>query len=171
MDFNSLYTGSVYLHNLLRWVIVILLVVSLLIHLVKFTQNKYYTAGDLKRNTYLMSASHLMLLLGMFQWIAGPWGLKNIQDLGMGVVMKDPVYRFWAVEHFTAMLIAIIVITIGRGQGKKAISDPNKHQRTTIYFGLAFLIAAWGVPWKTRPLIPGGKPVTEQTNTREASLR
>ena len=37
---------------------------------------------------------------------------------GMGAVMKDSLPRFWVVEHISAMVIAIVLITIARGKAK-----------------------------------------------------
>ena len=36
--------------------------------------------------------------------------------------------RFFAIEHITMMLIAVILIHIGKAQGRKAISDKAKAQ-------------------------------------------
>ncbi len=161
MDMTPWYTGSVHLHNGLRWLLLVLLVYGIFRHVMAWQQKKYYDIHDLKRNTWLMSTAHFMLVLGMFQWVVGPWGLKNIQNLGgMGAAMKDSVARFWAVEHLTGMFIAIILITIGRGFGKKGISDQMKHKKTFTFFIIALLVIIAVMPWPFRagigrPWFPG----------------
>jgi hypothetical protein len=107
-----------------------------------------------------MISAHIMLLLGLYQWIAGPWGLRNIQAIGFGEVMKNGIHRFWAVEHFAGMLIAIILITVGKGVGKKNIPDASKHKRAFWFFLIALFIIMLTVPWPFReglgrPLLPG----------------
>ena len=123
------------------------------------TGNKPFTAGDKKTGLFLMIAAHMMLLIGLYQWFAGPWGLHNIQAVGMKTVMHDNGLRFWAVEHLTGMLIAIILITIGRGSAKKNISDKAKHSRSFWFYLIAFIIIIATVPWPfrevARPLFPG----------------
>lgn len=153
-----MYTGLLHLHNLLRWVILILLVVNIVRH---FTAaNKPFTATDKKLGLFLMIAAHTTLLLGIYQWFAGSWGFQNIQNLGMAVVMKDRVYRFWAVEHLTGTLIGIVLITLGKGVAKKNFSDAVKHKRSAILYLLALVIILAVVPWPfreaiARPWFPG----------------
>ena len=123
------------------------------------TGNKPFTSGDKKFGLFLMISAHIMLLIGLYQWIAGPWGLQNIQAVGMKSVMSDKILRFWAVEHITGMLIAIILITIGRATSKKNISDRAKHTRTFWFYLFALILILASVPWPfrevARPLFPG----------------
>jgi hypothetical protein len=51
--------------------------------------------------------------------------------------MKDSLLRYFAVEHFTGMLIAIVLIHLGRTKSKKATSDPDKHKRLFTYTAIA----------------------------------
>jgi hypothetical protein len=97
-----------------------------------------------------MIAAHTTLLIGLYQWFAGPWGLKNISALGMKVVMKDSVYRFYAIEHLTGMIIAIALITVGRGVSKKNIPDAQKHKKTFWFFLIALIIILASIPWPFR---------------------
>ncbi len=73
--------------------------------------------------------------------------------------MQDNVYRFWAVEHLTGMLVGIILITIGRGSAKKNISDKAKHRKSFWFYFIAFVVIVASVPWPfrevARPLFPG----------------
>jgi len=153
-----MYQGLLHLHSLLRWIILILLVVNIVRH---FTaSNQPFTATDKKLGLFLMIAAHTTLLLGLYQWFTGPWGLINIQNIGMGAAMKDPVSRFWAVEHLTGMIIGIILITLGKTVAKKPFSDAVKHKRSAILFSLALVIILLTIPWPFRagigrPWFPG----------------
>ena len=114
------------------------------------TAGKPFTAGDKKTGLFLMIAAHITLLIGIYQWAVGPWGLQNIRNMGMAAVMKDSVARFYVVEHLTGMLIAIILITIGRGVSKKNIPDGVKHKRTFWFFLVALVIILASIPWPFR---------------------
>ena len=155
-----MYTGLLHLHNLLRWVILILLVIAIIKSFSGMTGKKPFTKGDKKTGLFLMIAAHIQLLIGLYEWFFGAWGLKLIRNVGMGEAMKEPAYRFWTVEHITGMLIAIILITIGRGASKKNISDRAKHSKTFWFFLIAFILILAVVPWPfreaiARPLFPG----------------
>ncbi len=156
-----MYTGLVHLHNILRWVVLILLVVAIIRHLMGMSGKKAFTEGDKKTGLFLMIAAHTQLLLGLYQWFAGPWGYKVIRNMGMGEIMKNPAYRFWTVEHNTGMLIAIILITIGRGVYRKSIPDTAKHKRSFWLYLIALILILASIPWPGRegfgrPLFPGG---------------
>lgn len=154
-----MYTGLLHLHNLMRWVILILLVVAVFRHLTAMNAKRPVNAGDKKIDLFLMIAAHTTLLIGIYQWIAGPWGLKNIMNIGMGEVMKNSAFRFWAVEHLVGMLIAIVLITVGRGAVKRATSAAA-HKKAFWCFLIALVVVLASVPWPfreaiARPLFPG----------------
>ncbi|MHA4809856.1 hypothetical protein ACX0G9_17205 [Flavitalea flava] len=145
-----MYTGLLHLHSFMRWIILILAIIAIYKSYIGMTAGKAFTAGDKKIGLFLMISAHTTLLIGLYQWIVGPWGLKNIQNMGFGPVMKDSVFRFYAVEHLTGMIIAIVLITIGRGVSKKNIPDQVKHKKTFWFFLVAVLIILVSVPWPFR---------------------
>lgn len=105
-----------------------------------------------------MIAAHLTLVLGVSQWMMGDWGIKMIQKLGFGEVMKHSAYRFFAVEHFAGMLIGIILITVARGKAKVL-----NYKATSWLLLIALIIILATIPWPFRgegigrPWFPGVK--------------
>ena len=74
--------------------------------------------------------------------------------------MKNATYRFWVIEHSLMMLIAVALISIGRGAAKKNIPDVSKHRRGFWFFLIALIVILAAVPWPGRegigrPLLPG----------------
>lgn len=155
-----MYNGLLHLHSLLRWIILILGFIAIYRSFAGMNSGKPFTAADKKIGLFLMISAHITLLVGLYQWVTGPLGLQNIKNLGFSEVMKDPVSRFYGVEHITGMIIGIILITIGRGVAKKNITDLAKHKRTFWYFLIAIIIILLSVPWPFRqgigrPWLPG----------------
>ena len=154
-----MYTIILGLHSILRWVILILLLGNIFRHFLAL--NQPFSALDKKIGLWLMIAAHTTLLIGIYLWFTGAWGFQLIENNGISTVMKNNVYRFWAVEHITGMLIAIILITIGKGVAKKNLPDPVKHKRTLWFFLFALFIILITAPWPFRvpgigrPLLPG----------------
>src|SRR3978361_698615 len=103
--FLFMYTGLLHLHNFLRWVIIILLFVNIV--RLMMSSGKPFVAADKKYSLFLMIAAHLTLLLGLYQYFFGGNGFAYFQNFGAAEVMKNGVYRYWAVEHITSMVIAI----------------------------------------------------------------
>jgi hypothetical protein len=153
-----MYTGLVHLHNFLRWVILLLLIVAIFRHLSGMTGKKAFTKGDRKTGTWLMISANVQFVLGLIQWFVGDWGYKLIANAGgMGAVMKNAPARFWVVEHPIGMLIAVALISIGRGVAKKNIPDPNKHKRAFWFFLVALILIIVSVPWPGR--VGVGRPL------------
>jgi hypothetical protein len=155
-----MYQGFLFLHNLLRWVILILAIVAIVRAYSGMVSRKPFAKSDKQIGLFLMISAHTILLIGLYQWLFGPWGLQNIINSGMAAVMKDSVYRYWAVEHITGMLIAIVLITIGRGVSKKSLPDRTKYKKSFWYYLVALIIILATIPWPSRPgigrpLIPG----------------
>ena len=150
------YHGLLLVHSLLRWVILILLLVAIVKSYTGMNAGKPFSAGDKQVGLFLMISAHTTLLVGLYFWFFGPLGLANISNLGFGEVMKDKVMRYYAVEHITGMLIAIVLITIGRGVAKKRIPDVAKFKKTFWFYLIALVIILATVPWPFRAGI--GKP-------------
>jgi len=70
--------------------------------------------------------------------------------------MKSDQLRFWAVEHITAMFIAVIVAHIGNVLARKAKTPESKRTRLMVCFGVATLLMLAGTPW---PGLPYGRPL------------
>ena len=145
-----MYTGLVHLHNLLRWVVLIALVIAILSIVLK--------KDALKAGKVLMISAHTTLLLGLYQYFFGNVGFQLIKSAagGMKEVMKDPASRFWAVEHAFSMILAIVFITIGHIKYKKT----GKANPTLIFYVIALILILLMTPWPFkagvgRPWYPG----------------
>ena len=146
-------TGLLHLHNLLRWVILILLVLSIFKAYTGWKGNKVFSASDKKIWLFTLIASHITLLLGLFQWYKFP----TVEGVS---VMKDPYMRFFKMEHPVSMILAILLITLGYGMAKKNVEDAVKFKKAFRYFLLALILILVMVPWPYkalvgRPLFPG----------------
>jgi len=155
-----MYTGLLHLHNILRWVILLLLVIGIIKSFVGMNSNRPFTGGDKRIGLFLMISAHLTLLIGLYQWLAGRYGILTT-SLPAGVdLMKDAFYRFYWIEHPVGMIIAVALITIGRAQSKKNILDVVKHKRTFWYYLIALIVIIGTIPWPFRegigrPWFPG----------------
>lgn len=149
-----MYQGLLHTHNFLRWVILIFLLLSIFRQMT--AGNQPFGKKDKSFGLPLLIATHLTLVIGIYQWIVGDLGLYVIQNAGMSAVMKDSVMRFWAVEHPLMMLIAGILITIGYGQRKSKHTSRVQHKRALIYYLLALVAILLAVPWPFREVI--GRP-------------
>jgi succinate-acetate transporter protein len=133
-------TGMLHLHSILRWVILILLLVSLF---QAFTKNR----GLQKTSLWLLIAAHTIFLIGLYQLIAGRYGITKGLPEGIEL-MKNKFYRFYWIEHPLMMFIAISLITVARSKVKKA-----NYRAVGWLLIVALLLILAAVPWPFRNVI------------------
>jgi len=153
-------TGLMHLHSLLRWIILIMLLVSIVKSYNGWKGKKAFTAGDRKTWLFTLIPAHITFVLGLYQWLAGRLGILKV-DLPEGTsFMKDKVLRFYWLEHPLLMFIAISLITLGYGMSKKPVSDEVKFKKAFLFFLIALVVILLAVPWPFRdgvgrPWFPG----------------
>jgi len=137
-------TGMLHLHSILRWIILLLLLICLI-------QAASRNTAVRKTSLWLLISAHLMLLVGLYQLIAGRYGI--IKGLPAGIeLMKDKFYRFFWVEHPVMMLLAIILITVARGKAKNL-----NYKSVTWLLIIALLAILVAVPWPFRDIVGEGR--------------
>ena len=149
-------TGLLHLHNILRWVILILLVLSIAKAYAGWTGKKAFSAGDKKVWLFTMISGHITLLLGLYQVALGRYGFLTTTLPEGTSFMKDKFFRFYWVEHPVGMLIAIVLMTLGHGMAKKAVSDETKYKKAFYYFLIALIVILASIPWPFREIV--GRP-------------
>jgi hypothetical protein len=70
--------------------------------------------------------------------------------------MGDPVARFWAVEHVTMMVAAVVFAHLGRVLGRKAATPGARRTRLLVCFGISTVLMLVGTPW---PGMAAGRPL------------
>ena len=97
-----------------------------------------------------MISCDVQLLIGLVLYFISPFGVAAFSG---GNAMKDPALRYFAVEHPLVMLIAIVLVHIGRSRSKKLHSDPARHKAALLFYGIALLLMLSRIPFSDRPLL------------------
>jgi hypothetical protein len=147
------------LHSLLRWLVLLFGVMTLVSSLRGLSGTRVYSSGDNKANLFFMITCDIQLLLGLALYFG-----KGFYDgwSNMANTMKDAGARFYTMEHEVMMLLAIVLVHVGRVKVKKAATDSSKFNKSLVFFGLAFLIILYAIPWLFRSNI--GAPYFEWFN-------
>ena len=139
----------VHLHSVGRWIVLLLLLFAIINSLL--AGRRPFIRSDNRLGLLLTIFADTMLLIGLYLYFVGGNGYEWFAREGsFGAVMKNPTARFFAVEHQAGMLLAIILIHIGKVQARKPIGDAAKHRRTLIFYLIALLIILVSVPWPFR---------------------
>jgi hypothetical protein len=141
--------GLLHLHSMLRWVILILLLVTLF---QAFTKKESVA----KTSLFLMISAHIMLLIGLYQLFLGNnFGFFKATFAEETTLMGNTVRRFFQVEHPLTMIIAVVLITLARSKAKV-----QEYKKVTRFLLIALILILIRVPWPFlkdvgRPLFPG----------------
>ena len=150
-----MYEFVVAVHNILRWVVVILGVVVVVRAFWGWLGKKEWNNTERRLGVFFTSSVDAQLLLGvLLYFVFSNWGLKAILEQGMSFVMAETEYRFFAIEHAFYMILAMIFAHLGSALPKRVDEDQSKYKRAALWFGLSLLLILAGIPWG-RPLLPG----------------
>ena len=138
------------LHNLLRWAVLLFGLWTLFSAMSGIVSKRNYTAADGKSNLFFMLSCDIQLLVGLVLYYINSW-FDRLKDLGNN--MKDANSRFFTMEHGLLMVIALILVHVGRVSVKKATTSAAKHKRTLLFFGLAIVLILAAIPWPFREAI------------------
>jgi ABC-type dipeptide/oligopeptide/nickel transport system permease subunit len=69
--------------------------------------------------------------------------------------MKEASYRFYGMEHFLGMIVAIVLVTIGRKIAEKQSTDLDKHKKIRTFYTIALVIIIASIPWPFRTALGG----------------
>lgn len=139
-------------HSLLRW-----LVVAAGLAAVAQAGASAATGGSFDKrhritNLVFVIAMDVQLLIGFALYgFLSPATQTAFADFG--AAMKDPDLRFWAVEHVTGMVLAVIIMHVASAIGRRRSSDRGRHLWFAIGFGISLLAVLGSIPWATRPLL------------------
>ena len=80
----------------------------------------------------------LQILFGVILFFTKGWG--GVMTNGGSAVMSNSALRFFAVEHWVLMLLAVIVAHIGSSQAKKVGNSVKNYRRTAIWISLSIIL-------------------------------
>jgi len=128
------YSIVQHLHSGFRYIVLILFIYAIIAAFIGWLGNRPYTNGNRLTNLFAMISAHTQLLIGIVLYFLSPLVAFN------STTMKDPVTRYFTVEHWVMMLIAIALITVGHSKSKKLTTPQAKHKIIALFYTLALLI-------------------------------
>jgi hypothetical protein len=148
-----LYTLTLAAHNITRWVVLVLAIYALYRVFAGLFGKKEWSEADRKALSFYAISMDVQLLLGLLLYfVLGSW--FNMMTSGMGNVMSNSSLRFFAVEHFSVMLIAVILAHVASIMAKRGSTDRAKFRNGAIFLTLSVLAVLVAIPWASRPLLP-----------------
>lgn len=142
-----MYTGLLHTHNLFRWLVLIVLILAVGFALIGWLKKQEWTKKDNITGLLLTIFIDIQFLVGIVLYaFVSPLTKTAFADFG--AAMKNSDLRFYAVEHISLMIIALVLVHIGRAKSKKATAPWKKHRAAAIFYGISFLLILASIPWE-----------------------
>lgn len=138
--------GLIHAHSGLRWVFLVLILGSLLLAL---TNKKVFGDKEKKFALFTMILAHLQFTIGIVLYF-----MSNKVRFS-AETMSTSVLRFFTMEHILGMLIAIVLITIGRKKALLAETPEIANKKIVVFFGIGLIIILAMIPWPFRVNLGG----------------
>ena len=136
----------VHAHSGLRWLVLGLLIYAIYNALSSKTS---YEKRDKMINLFAMISLHIQLVLGLILYYTS----GNVSfDSGW---MKNEVTRFYGMEHLIGMLLAIIVVTVGRKMAEKQEEPEQKNKKILVWYTIGLVLILASIPWPFREALNG----------------
>jgi hypothetical protein len=130
-------------HSGLRYVVLGLLLAAIF---TAYSNWKNAQQADSKIYLFALIATHTQLLIGLALYAMSP--KVNFS------LISEKVFRFYSIEHVFMMLIAIVLITVGRVRSKK-MAGADRHRTILYFYAMALIIILAAIPWPFRNLGAG----------------
>jgi hypothetical protein len=149
---QRMYSATLLLHSWLRWAVILLGILAVVRAMAAVRSRRWIPADDRAGMLFTM-AFDLQFLIGLLLYfVLSPITKAALQH--MDAAMRTAPLRFWAVEHPTAMLVALIIAHAGRVLVRRA-PEAKKGRMALIFFAIALLVTIGMTPW---PNMAGDRP-------------
>jgi hypothetical protein len=152
------YLVTLWLHSYVRWALVGVALVFAVRTARGWSQAAQWQPPDERAHSLFVALIDTQLALGLmlYAWLSP---ITHVFFAQPGVGMKDPVLRFFGLEHIFAMVIAVTAVHVGRIRSKKAASDRLRHRRACLSTLFVLLLMAASIPW---PFLRYGRPLLRE---------
>ena len=79
----------------------------------------------------------------------------SFQKGWMSSDLAGGMYRFFGMEHLVGMILAIVIITIGRKKAEKAATNDLKHTKILTWYTIGLILILAFIPWPFREALGG----------------
>jgi hypothetical protein len=147
-----MYTAFLVLHSWLRW---LALGAGVAATAAAIGGDRGSAAAPNRWGLIFLIAMDLQLVIGLLLYFVVSPTMEAIRA-NMGEAMRSAQLRFFAVEHLSGMLVALVLVHAGRVLARRAATPAARRRRELICYGLATLIMLLSIPW---PGLPYGRPL------------
>lgn len=144
---ESMYTGLLHGHSGLRYLLLIALVTAVVTAFRNVGKGNAY-AGVAKRfGLITMILTDIQLLIGLVLWYVNIDTRTNFKINQLKDAMADSTSRYFIVEHFIMMILAVLCIHLGYRMAKKSITGVAANKAQFRWYLIALILMLVAIPW------------------------
>lgn len=145
-----MYNALLHAHSGLRWIALLLICIAIVNAIISQTSGQYLKK-DKMINLFAMVFLHIQLLIGLALFFINERSKISYSEAWI----KNDMFRFYGLEHILAMVVAIVVITLGRKKAEKLTGTRDKHRKIAISYAIGLLLILASIPWPFRENLGG----------------
>lgn len=149
-----MYLSVLMLHSWLRWVVLFLGLWAVVRGFLGTSGQRRWTSADDTAGRLFAITMDVQFLVGLLLYgVFSPLTMQALSD--MAGAMRNSTLRFWAVEHLALMVVAVVLVHLGRARSRRAVADSSRHQSAALFYGMALVAMMLAIPW---PFMSVGRP-------------
>jgi hypothetical protein len=152
---RALYPWILFAHSWMRWLVLLVLAAALARAIIGWRARRPFAARDEAVAGMLVGTVDLQVLLGLVLYVfLSPFSSAGFRDLG--AALGQATLRFFTIEHPFAMILALVVLHVGKVRARRHGADPRRHRTVLIAAAVALALIALSIPW---PGLPYARPL------------
>ncbi|MEL6626394.1 MAG: hypothetical protein AAFS00_03275 [Bacteroidota bacterium] len=150
-----MYTTLLVVHNLLRWVVLLILVYAIIRSLVKMRGNRDWLRFDHRLRLWTVTLVHIQFLWGVILYFVSPLSKQFMSEFPAS--MSNAGLRHFGMEHTFMMIVSVVIITIASAKAKRKTKPSDKFRTMGVGFLIGLMVMLIAIPWPGSPL--GARPL------------
>jgi hypothetical protein len=138
------------LHSAMRWLALFSLIYAVYRAYRGWHTKSVFTKADDRTRHITATIVHIQLMLGLALYFISPVIDYFWSEMGEAVKIRE--IRFFGLEHFLLMLVAIICISVGSVIAKRQPTDAQKFKKIYVWYLVALILIVIAIPWPFSPL-------------------
>jgi len=134
-----------FIHSLLRYAVLLAVLVAGITHLRGALTQRPILTWERLSAIIALALCHVQLVIGLILYMMR---VKSYTP-------DFPSHTFWKFEHIGTMVIAVILVTVGRVLSKRAKEERTKQLRIAVFYLIGLGLMLWATPWPFREIGSG----------------
>lgn len=134
-------------HSLLRWLVLLSVAGAAIVSWRGLVLKTPIMVWERSLSIIAMVVCHVQLVTGLILYAIKFRTYVSVKEGGAVSSLGADVIRYWKFEHIGMMVIAILLVTLGRILSKRAKAEGAKQLLVAMFYTAGLLLMLWSIPW------------------------